>query len=73
MHIKNNVKIIYIELQFKNGLRITDAATMEVVEMVLVGKVNKELVSLINQAATRAVGLCGKDGNLIKAWPQAPR
>lgn len=58
-----------IEAQFKNGLRVTDAATMEVVEMVLVGKVNKEIVSLINQAGGTAVGLCGKDGNLIKARP----
>ncbi|MBF2049211.1 MAG: acetylglutamate kinase [Leptolyngbya sp. IPPAS B-1204] len=59
-----------IEPQFKNGLRVTDAATMDVVEMVLVGRVNKELVSLINQAGGMAVGLCGKDGNLIKARPQ---
>lgn len=59
-----------IEPQFKNGLRVTDAATMDVVEMVLVGRVNKELVSLINQAGGLAVGLCGKDGNLIKARPQ---
>jgi acetylglutamate kinase len=59
-----------IEPQFKNGLRVTDAATMEVVEMVLVGKVNKEIVSLINQAGGSAVGLCGKDGNLIKARPE---
>ncbi|MBF2001778.1 MAG: acetylglutamate kinase [Synechococcales cyanobacterium C42_A2020_086] len=59
-----------IEPQFKNGLRVTDAATMDVVEMVLVGRVNKELVSLINQAGGSAVGLCGKDGNLIKARPQ---
>jgi acetylglutamate kinase len=58
-----------IEAQFKNGLRVTDAATMEVVEMVLVGKVNKEIVSLINQAGGTAVGLCGKDGNLITARP----
>lgn len=58
-----------IEPQFKNGLRVTDAATMDVVEMVLVGRVNKELVSLINQAGGSAVGLCGKDGNLIKARP----
>lgn len=58
-----------IEPQFKNGLRVTDAATMEVVEMVLVGKVNKEIVSLINQAGGKAVGLCGKDGNLIQARP----
>lgn len=59
-----------IEPQFKNGLRVTDAATMDVVEMVLVGRVNKEIVSLINQAGGRAVGLCGKDANLIKARPQ---
>jgi len=59
-----------IEPQFKNGLRVTDAATMDVVEMVLVGRVNKELVSLINRAGGKAVGLCGKDGNLIKARPE---
>lgn len=59
-----------IEAQFKNGLRVTDAATMDVVEMVLVGRVNKEIVSLINQAGGMAVGLCGKDGHLITARPQ---
>ncbi len=59
-----------IEPQFKDGLRVTDAPTMDVVEMVLVGRVNKELVSLINQAGGKAVGLCGKDGNLITARPQ---
>ncbi|MBW4506476.1 MAG: acetylglutamate kinase [Scytonematopsis contorta HA4267-MV1] len=59
-----------IEAQFKNGLRVTDAATMDVVEMVLVGRVNKEIVALINQAGGKAVGLCGKDGNLIMARPQ---
>lgn len=59
-----------IEAQFKNGLRVTDAATMDVVEMVLVGRVNKEIVSLINQAGGAAVGLCGKDANLIRARPQ---
>jgi acetylglutamate kinase len=58
-----------IEPQFKNGLRVTDAATMDVVEMVLVGRVNKELVALINQAGGSAVGLCGKDANLITARP----
>lgn len=58
-----------IEAQFKNGLRVTDAATMDVVEMVLVGRVNKELVALINQAGGKAVGLCGKDADLIKARP----
>ncbi|MEB3281448.1 MAG: acetylglutamate kinase [Lyngbya sp.] len=60
-----------IEPQFKNGLRVTDAATMDVVEMVLVGRVNKEIVALINQAGGSAVGLCGKDSNLIVARPQA--
>ncbi len=59
-----------IEPQFKNGLRVTDADTMEVVEMVLVGRVNKEIVSLINTAGGKAIGLCGKDGNLICARPQ---
>lgn len=56
-----------IEAQFKDGLRVTDAPTMDVVEMVLVGRVNKELVSLINRAGGQGVGLCGKDGNLVKA------
>jgi acetylglutamate kinase len=60
---------IGIEPQFKDGLRVTDAATMDVVEMVLVGRVNKEIVSLINQSGGNAVGLCGKDGNLILARP----
>ena len=60
---------IGIEPQFKDGLRVTDSATMDVVEMVLVGRVNKEIVSLINQSGGNAVGLCGKDGNLIVARP----
>lgn len=59
-----------IATQFKNGLRVTDAPTMDVVEMVLVGRVNKALVSLINQAGGKAVGICGKDGNLVMARPQ---
>lgn len=58
-----------IKPQFKDGLRVTDAATMDVVEMVLVGRVNKEIVSLINQAGGSAVGLCGKDASLITARP----
>ncbi len=48
-----------IEPQFKDGLRVTDADTMDVVEMVLVGRVNKELVSLINREGAAAIGLCG--------------
>jgi acetylglutamate kinase len=61
---------IGIEPQFKDGLRVTDAPTMDVVEMVLVGRVNKEIVAKINQAGGKAVGLCGKDGNLIRARHQ---
>jgi acetylglutamate kinase len=61
---------IGIVAQFKDGLRVTDAATMEVVEMVLVGKVNKEIVSYINQAGGSAIGMCGKDANLITARPE---
>ena len=53
--------------QFIDGMRVTDAEGMEVVEMVLVGKINKEIVSLINQHGGKAVGLSGKDGNLITA------
>jgi len=56
-----------IEPQFKNGLRVTDGPTMDMVEMVLVGRVNKSIVSLINEAGGQAVGLCGKDGNTIVA------
>ena len=56
-----------IETQFVNGMRVTDSATMDVVEMVLGGSVNKEIVNLINQHGGRALGLTGKDGNLIKA------
>jgi acetylglutamate kinase len=68
--INNWLERLGIEPQFKNGLRVTDAPTMDVVEMVLVGRVNKEIVALMNQAGGSAVGLCGKDGNLITARPQ---
>ncbi len=55
------------QTQFIKGMRVTDADTMDVVEMVLGGLVNKEIVNLINQHGGRAVGLTGKDGNLISA------
>lgn len=58
-----------IEPNFVNGLRVTDASTMEIVSMVLVGKVNKHLVSLINKAGATAVGLSGIDGCLLTAKP----
>jgi len=53
--------------KFIQGLRVTDAETMEIVEMVLGGQVNKDVVNLINQAGGKAVGLTGKDGNMIRA------
>jgi acetylglutamate kinase len=56
-----------IKSEFSGGLRITDKATVEIVEMVLAGSINKGLVSLLNRAGGQAVGLCGKDGNLIVA------
>ena len=49
------------------GLRITDAATIEIVEMVLAGSINKQIVGYINEAGGKAVGLCGKDGNMVIA------
>ncbi len=61
------LKKMGIDSQFVGGLRVTDSATMDVVEMVLAGKVNKEIVHLINQAGGIAVGLSGKDGKLIEA------
>jgi len=53
--------------KFIQGMRVTDEETMDIVEMVLVGKVNKEIVGLINQHGGKAVGLSGKDGELIRA------
>jgi acetylglutamate kinase len=53
--------------QFIQGMRVTDAETMQVVEMVLGGQVNKDIVNLINQHGGKAVGLTGKDGNFIRA------
>jgi acetylglutamate kinase len=56
-----------IQSSFIDGLRVTDAATVEVVEMVLAGSINKEIVSAINRAGGKAIGLSGKDANLIQA------
>lgn len=55
-----------IKSEFINGLRVTDSATMEVAQMVLVGKTNKEIVSLLNQKGGKAIGVSGIDGNLIE-------
>jgi acetylglutamate kinase len=56
-----------IKSEFADGLRITDKATIEIVEMVLAGSINKQIVGYINAAGGRAVGLCGKDGNMVQA------
>jgi acetylglutamate kinase len=56
-----------VQSQFAAGLRITDAKTLEVVEMVLAGSINKQMVGYINAAGGKAIGLCGKDGNMVIA------
>ncbi len=56
-----------IKSEFAQGLRITDAATIEIVEMVLAGSINKQIVGYINEAGGKAVGLCGKDGSMVLA------
>jgi acetylglutamate kinase len=56
-----------IKSEFKDGLRVTDKATVEIVEMVLAGSINKEIVSLINAEGEWAIGLSGKDGNMVFA------
>jgi acetylglutamate kinase len=61
------LKRLGIESRFAGGLRITDAATIEIVEMVLAGSINKQIVGFINEAGGKAVGLCGKDGNMVTA------
>jgi len=65
--IANVLDQLNIESNFVNGLRVTDSKTMDVVEMVLGGLVNKEIVALLNKNHGKAVGVTGKDGNLIKA------
>ncbi|NLN65781.1 MAG: acetylglutamate kinase [Clostridiaceae bacterium] len=64
--ISRTLKQLNIESEFVNGLRKTDRATMEVAQMVLVGKTNKEIVSLINQKGGKAVGICGIDDDMIE-------
>jgi acetylglutamate kinase len=65
--IGNLLTELGIQSHFVDGMRVTDSKTMDVVEMVLGGAVNKEIVHLINQAGGKAVGVTGKDGQLIKA------
>ncbi|WP_223476637.1 acetylglutamate kinase [Oricola indica] len=61
------LKKMGIESKFEGGLRVTDRATVEIVEMVLAGSINKEIVAMINAAGEWAIGLCGKDGNMVFA------
>jgi acetylglutamate kinase len=65
--IGDMLKRLGIKSKFADGLRVTDAATVEIVEMVLAGSINKQIVGFINEAGGRAVGLCGKDGNMVLA------
>lgn len=65
--IASMLKNLGIESKFEGGLRVTDARTMEIVEMVLAGSINKEIVALINAEGEWAIGLCGKDGNMVFA------
>lgn len=61
------LKRLGIKSEFAAGLRVTDAETIEIVEMVLAGSINKQIVGYINEAGGKAVGLCGKDGNMVVA------
>lgn len=70
--ISNTMRKMGKEAEFAGGLRVTDEATMEIAQMVLVGKINTEIVSLINKHGGQAVGLSGKDGNLIRACKVPP-
>src|SRR5579883_2628563 len=65
--IEAMLKRVGVQSQYTAGLRITDAATLEIVEMVLAGAINKQMVGFINAAGGKAVGLCGKDGNMVIA------
>jgi acetylglutamate kinase len=65
--IEAMLKRIGVKSQFAAGLRVTDEQTLEVVEMVLAGSINKQMVGFINAAGGKAIGLCGKDGNMVVA------
>lgn len=70
--INKMLDALAIKSSFHKGLRITDKAAIDIVQMVLVGKINKEIVSILNSLGGRAVGLCGKDGNLIEVEKMPP-
>ncbi|NLG24397.1 MAG: acetylglutamate kinase [Clostridiales bacterium] len=70
--ITSMLKKLGIESKFVGGLRVTDEATSEVVQMVLAGKTNKDLVALVDQMGGRAIGICGIDGGMLRAQPADP-
>ena len=65
--ISETLNLMNIESQFHKGLRITTEDAIDVVEMVLAGSINKEIVSQLNSLGGKAIGICGKDGNLIQS------
>jgi len=65
--IEAMLKKVGVQSQYAAGLRVTDERTLEIVEMVLAGSINKQIVGYINEAGGKAVGLCGKDGNMVIA------
>jgi len=65
--IEAMLKRVGVKSQFAGGLRVTDEPTLEVVQMVLAGSINKQMVGYINEAGGKAIGLCGKDGNMVVA------
>lgn len=70
--ISKTLESLSIKSEFVNGLRVTDEKTMEVAQMVLMGKTNKEIVSRLNQKGGKAIGLCGIDGNLLECKQYKP-
>ena len=71
--IGDMLKRLGIKSEFADGLRITDEETIEIVEMVLAGSINKQIVGFINAAGGKAVGLCGKDGNMVHRRARSTR
>jgi acetylglutamate kinase len=65
--IEAMLKRVGVKSHYSAGLRVTDEPTLEIVEMVLAGSINKQMVGYINEAGGRAIGLCGKDGNMVVA------
>lgn len=65
--IEAMLRKVGVQSQFNAGLRVTDEKTLEIVEMVLAGYINKHMVGYINEAGGKAIGLCGKDGNMVRA------